>query len=114
MIRHFLASILVSGCLPLSAAESNLAPEVRQIALLLREKAFTGTRATEWARSLADEVGPRPAGSDGDRAAVAWAVAKMKSIGLSNVRAERVRVAVWTRGLETGEVLTTPGSLMYS
>ena len=106
MIRRFLASILVFGCLPLPAAESNLAPEVKQTAVLLREKAFTGTRASEWARSLADEVGPRPAGSDGDRAAVAWAVAKMKSIGLSNVRAERVRVTVWTRGVETGEVLS--------
>ncbi len=92
--------------MPLSAAEPVLAPEVRQTAVLLREKAFSGTRASEWARSLADEVGPRPAGSDGDRAAVAWAVAKMKSIGLSNVRAERVKVTVWTRGVETGEILS--------
>jgi carboxypeptidase Q len=106
LIRRFLASILVFGCLPLSAAESILSPEVRQTAVLLREKAFTGTRASEWARSLADEIGPRPAGSDGDRAAVAWAVAKMRSLGLSNVRAERVRVTVWTRGIETGEVLS--------
>jgi len=105
LIRRFLASILISGCLPLSAAESILAPQVKQTAVLLREKAFSGTRATEWARSLADEVGPRPAGSEGDRAAVAWAVAKMKSIGLSNVRAERVKVTVWTRGVETGEIL---------
>jgi carboxypeptidase Q len=106
LIRRFLASILISACMPLSAAESVLAPEVKQTAVLLREKAFSGTRASEWARSLADDVGPRPAGSDGDRAAVVWAVAKMKLLGLSNVRAERVRVTVWTRGVETGEILS--------
>ena len=106
MSRRVLAALLLAVCVPLPAADGALPPDVRETAAILREKAFSGTRAAEWAQSLADEVGPRPAGSEGDRAAIAWAVAKMKALGLSNVRAERVRVTVWTRGVETGEILT--------
>ena len=105
MPRRFLAALLLAGSVPLSGAENALPPGVRETAAALREKAFSGTRAAEWALSLADEVGPRAAGSEGDRRAVAWALAKMKALGLSNVRAERVRVTVWTRGVETGEIL---------
>jgi hypothetical protein len=110
MPRRLIAAALLGACLapppPLPAADAILAPDVRQAAIALREKAFSGTRAADWARSLADEVGPRPAGSAGDRSAVAWALARMRSLGLSNVRAERVRVTVWTRGVETGEILS--------
>jgi carboxypeptidase Q len=106
MPRRFMAALLLAGSVPLSGAERALPAGVRETATALREKAFSGTRAAEWAQSLADEVGPRAAGSDGDRRAVAWGLAKMKALGLSNVRAERVRVTVWTRGVETGEVLS--------
>src|SRR5437868_13976356 len=105
MPRRFIAALLLAGSVPLSGADGALPAGVRETATVLREKAFSGTRAAEWAQSLADEVGPRPAGSEGDRRAVAWALTKMKALGLSNVRAERVRVTVWTRGVETGEVL---------
>lgn len=70
----------------------------------LREQALAGTRAADWARGLSDEVGPRLAGSPGDRAAVAWALGVLKAQGFANVRAEKVRVPVWQRGIETGEV----------
>ncbi|MEP6769773.1 MAG: M20/M25/M40 family metallo-hydrolase [Acidobacteriota bacterium] len=100
------AMILVSGCLPAAAApEKALSAETRRAAILLRDKAFAGTGASEWARSLTDRVGPRPAGSEGDRAAVAWALAAMKSAGLSRVRAEKVIVPVWKRGVETGSIV---------
>jgi hypothetical protein len=46
------------------------------------------------------------AGSPGDAAGVAWAVAKMQALGLEKVRAEKVSVTHWTRGVETGEVLS--------
>jgi hypothetical protein len=47
-------------------------------------------------------------GSAGDRAAVSLTVAMLKAQGFSNVRAEKVIVPVWERGVETGEVLS-PG-----
>ena len=87
------------------AVEPVLSSEIRRTATALAEIAFSGTRATEWVRSLTDRVGPRSAGSDGDRAAVLWALATMKSIGLANVHAEKVTVRAWKRGVETGEIV---------
>lgn len=49
-------------------------------------------------RSLCTEVGPRPAGSEGDRRAVAWALEKLQQLGFSNVHAESVTVPHWERG----------------
>jgi hypothetical protein len=71
----------------------------------LRERATAGSRAAEWVRGLTDEAGPRLAGSPGDRAAVAWALATLRLQGFANVRAEKVIVSVWQRGVETGDVL---------
>ena len=50
------------------------------------------------AASLVNEVGPRFAGTEGDRRAVQWAVQKMTELGFSNVRAEEVTVPKWVRG----------------
>lgn len=40
----------------------------------------------------------RLSGSEGNRRAVAWAVAKMEALGLENVRAQEVDVPHWVRG----------------
>src|SRR6266542_4358527 len=81
-----------------------LSPEVRKAAEALREKAFAGTKAVDWVRSLADEVGPRLSGSPQDAVGVAWALATLKAAGLTNVDAEKVMVPAWQRGVEMGEV----------
>ncbi len=57
---------------------------------------------------LVDNVGPRLTGSDGAKAAVAWAVERLSGLGLE-VRKEPVSVPVWVRGFEQGEVLAAPG-----
>ncbi|CAN5581893.1 M28 family metallopeptidase [soil metagenome] len=49
------------------------------------------------AASLANEVGPRLAGSAGDQAAVAWGLRTMRALGLSAVHSEPVMVPVWRR-----------------
>jgi carboxypeptidase Q len=69
-----------------------------------RDAALKGTGAAGLVRSLSDEVGARLAGSAGDRAAVDWAVRKLKEIGLENVHSEKVTVHHWERGEESGEV----------
>lgn len=83
-----------------------LGPETRAAVSALVEKGLGPTRATEWVRRLTDEVGPRLAGSPGDRAAVAWGLALFRELGFSNVRAEEVPVAVWERGVETARVVS--------
>ena len=83
-----------------------LSPEVRKTAEELRERAFAGSRAAEWVRGLTDEVGPRLSGSPGDAASVAWALAKLKTLGFVNVHTEKVMVPAWQRGVETGQVVS--------
>lgn len=81
--------------------------EVRSPAEQVRDRALAESKAHEYVRELCDSVGPRLAGTAGDGMAVAWAKAKMISLGLSNVRAEPVTVVHWERGRESGEV-TSP------
>lgn len=96
----FFSAILmaVSGI----AAAAEKAPEYSRSDLTaantLRERALADNLAYELIESLTTEVGPRPAGSAGDKAAVAWAVREMQRIGLENVRTMEVTVPHWVRG----------------
>jgi hypothetical protein len=64
----------------------------------LRDRALRGTGAYEITASLATEIGPRLAGSEGDRAAVAWALTRLNDLGFENVRVQNVTVPRWVRG----------------
>jgi carboxypeptidase Q len=67
-------------------------------AAALRERALAGTQAFQHVESLVTEVGPRLAGSEGDAAAVRWALDKLAKLGFSNVRTQDVLVPRWVRG----------------
>ncbi|MDI1450413.1 M20/M25/M40 family metallo-hydrolase [Polyangium sp. 6x1] len=71
----------------------------------LQMAAQVDSHAYDMVRSLVDEVGPRLAGSLGDKAAIAWALRTMKEKGLENVRAEKVMVPHWERGAESGRIV---------
>jgi hypothetical protein len=71
----------------------------------LRDAALAGNRAYDVVASLTTEVGPRLAGSPGDRAAVAWAQAKLKALGLENVRTQEVLVPQWVRGEASARIV---------
>ena len=71
----------------------------------LRERALADDTGYELIRSLTTEVGPRLAGTPGDARAVAWAVAKLESLGFENVRAEPVTVPRWIRGDARAEIV---------
>src|SRR5690349_16336122 len=51
----------------------------------LRDRALADDTAWQLVSSLTTEVGPRPAGSAGDKAAVLWAQRQMQRLGFSNV-----------------------------
>jgi hypothetical protein len=91
--------------LPLAAAL--LSPDD---ARSVQRDALGSSRAYAIVQSLCDEVGPRMAGTPGDRAAVAWALRTMPRLGLTSVRAEKVRVAHWERGDARAEI-ASPVSL---
>lgn len=54
-------------------------------------------------------MGPRPAGSEGDRRAVEWGVRTLEGLGFENVRTEEVTVPHWERGENAGRI-TAPFS----
>lgn len=73
----------------------------------LRQRALSDSTAYELVSSLTTEVGPRPTGSAGDKAAVAWGLREMRRLGFENVRAEVVTVPHWVRG-EAQFAVTAP------
>lgn len=99
--------VLATSTLPsvAAAAEAAYSREDLATAAALRDAALAGNRAYDLVASLTTEVGPRLAGSAGDRAAVAWAVAKLKSLGLANVRTQEVLVPHWVRGEASAEIV---------
>src|SRR6188508_3835437 len=66
-------------------------------AATLRERALADTTAYQLIESLTTEVGPRPAGSAGDKAAVAWAQREMKRLGFVDVHTVDATVPHWVR-----------------
>ncbi len=72
--------------------------DVKVRAAALRDQAMSDTIAYELVESLTMEVGPRSAGSAGDKAAIVWAVQMLQGLGFANVRSEEVEVPHWDRG----------------
>ena len=60
--------------------------------------------AYEIVSSLTREVGPRIAGSEGDKKAVVWAENKLQSLGFDKVYKQPVRVRNWSRGLAEAHI----------
>ena len=71
----------------------------------LREQALAGDGAYDFVRDLTTEVGPRFAGTEGDRRGVAWAAERLRQMGLENVRTEPVMVPRWIRGHAVAEIV---------
>jgi carboxypeptidase Q len=74
-------------------------------AALLREMALRGNAAYALVESLTTDIGARPAGSAADARAVQWAVAALRRLGLSNVRAESLPLRIWQRGPAAARLL---------
>jgi carboxypeptidase Q len=71
----------------------------------IQRAALASSGASDVVQSLTAEVGPRLAGSPGDRAAVAWALRTMTARGLANVHSEEVTVPHWERGAESAAIV---------
>ena len=73
---------------------------------VIREAALKDDVAWDFTEGLTTEVGPRPAGTPQEARARAWAVAKLKALGFSNVRAEPYTMPVWVRGQDEARILS--------
>jgi carboxypeptidase Q len=64
------------------------------------------SHAFQYLTELSDDIGARVTGSPEDQNAINWGVAKMKAIGLKNVRPEKYPVwKGWTRGTAHAELI---------
>jgi hypothetical protein len=72
----------------------------------IRESALKDDVAWDFTEGLTTEVGPRPAGTPQEARARDWAVAKLKALGFSNVRAESYTMPVWVRGRDEARILS--------
>jgi carboxypeptidase Q len=72
----------------------------------VQREALGDSHAYGFVRSLCDEVGPRLAGSPGDKAGEAWAVRTMREMSLANVHTEPVKVTHWERGEARAEIVS--------
>jgi carboxypeptidase Q len=115
MRKHKLPLILASSLSLFAAAHAAPREENRgnsftradlAAAATLRERAMSDSTAYKLVESLTTEVGPRPAGSAGDRAAVAWAQREMQRLGFANVHTVPATVPHWVRGEAEFAVLT--------
>ena len=90
-----------SGTLAALLLGSILSPAIAQAAsasdTAIREAALKDDVAWDITEGLTTEVGPRPAGTPLEAHARDWSVAKLKTLGFSNVRAEPYSMPVWLR-----------------
>jgi carboxypeptidase Q len=73
----------------------------------LQTQALQSDLAYSLLHALTTEVGPRMAGSDGDRRAVQWARSIMESLGFDKVWVEPVTFPVWRRGEASASLITS-------
>lgn len=76
-------------------------------AAALRDRALGDGLAWRLVESLCTEIGPRPAGSEADARAVAWALGQARSLGFDRAWADPVPLRIWQRGPGSAE-LTAP------
>ena len=106
--RLLLATLtLLPGLAGAQSEAPAFTPAELQAAQALRAAAADHGLAYELVDSLVTEVGARPAGSLADARAVEWALARLKALGFSKVRAEPVPLRAWKRG-EAHAHITAP------
>jgi len=92
--------ILAAVAAPSLALAASPTPEA------LRDAALKDDVAWEITEGLTTEIGARPAGSAAEANARIWGAKKLKALGFSNVRIETCEMPVWTRGAESGEIVS--------
>lgn len=98
MSRHLILAACLCACALPAAGAGSVSDDDLKSAATLRDAALKDDLAYQLVASLTTEVGPRLAGSAGDRAAVAWAQRALAAIGLGQVRTQEVIVPHWERG----------------
>ncbi|MGA2291406.1 hypothetical protein, partial [Bradyrhizobium sp.] len=70
----------------------------------LGQRALDDPAAFDFVAALTTEIGPRLAGTDAHRRAVAWAEGRLKAAGFENVHSEPFSISAWIRGAESADI----------
>ena len=106
MKSRFLAALLLAAAAPALAQQAPVPlPIVPAQIAAVRDAALQDQYAWDITEGLTTEVGPRLAGTPAEARARDWAVAKLRSLGFSNVRVENFTITNWTRGPESAEII---------
>jgi len=112
-LRHFAlaAVLLIAFALPALAAPPDDA--THSALVKIAGNASMDSPAFQFLTELSDDVGERLTGTPQGQKGIDWALAKMQSIGLQNVRGEKYSVwKGWTRGTAEASILSpTPREL---
>ncbi|MFM2187306.1 MAG: hypothetical protein RIR43_1878 [Pseudomonadota bacterium] len=94
------ATVGLGGCASPGPSDHGAVFAAADIATARRliEEARSSGEAWRLARELAVDIGARPAGSAGDRRAVAWAQQALRGLGLQKVRTQAIDLNIWQRG----------------
>ncbi len=106
-LAYLKSTIVAVGLLSLSCGIAQAAEQTIDEAISkLTQASEKSDLAYELVSSLTVEVGPRIAGSQGDKLAVQWAEKKLTDLGFDNVYKQPVRVRNWSRGLAKAQIIT--------
>ena len=108
-MRSFMCWIvLLSSSIPVLAEDisTSITPAMVITANQLMDSAQRTNEAYAIVDSLTTEVGPRLAGTEAEARARQWAVEKMTSLGLKNIRVELFEVPLWLRGEESAKIVS--------
>lgn len=97
-LAGLLLGSIFTPVLPLAAAPAD--------GSAIREAALKDSIAWNFIEGLTTEVGPRPAGTPQEARARDWAVARLNSLGFSNVRAEPYVMPAWLRGHDEARIIS--------
>ena len=101
-MKKLVAAALLAAASPLVA---QTIPSPEQIGALRDAALESDQYAWDITEGLTTEVGQRLAGTEAEARARDWSVKKLSAMGFANVRVEPFDMPVWTRGLESAEIL---------
>jgi Zn-dependent M28 family amino/carboxypeptidase len=98
----FLSALTIGHVHAVSATDEIVYKQAKE----LSSKSLRSDLAYKIIESLTTEVGQRQAGSEAEKRARDWGVAKFKQLGFENVRVEPFEVDYWQRNLEQAEIIS--------
>ncbi len=106
MHKTLVSALLLALAAPAIAQNAPVPlPQVDARIASLRDAALQDKYAWDIVEGLTTEIGPRLDGTPAEARARDWAVAKLRSLGFSNVHVEPFSITNWTRGTESAEIL---------